>query len=87
MRALLLKTARAKGEPRRAVQGRADRARRALERSADVGAYQPQCATLTPLYMLRSLDFTLTPSGAIEHAAEDSVFRPLFSRTFESASG
>ena len=40
-------------------------------------------STLTPIYMLRSLDLTVTPAGAIEHAApEDSVFRPLFYRTF-----
>jgi putative spermidine/putrescine transport system permease protein len=39
---------------------------------------------LTPLYLLRSLDFTLSPEGSVTQAdKEDSVFRALFYRTFE----
>jgi putative spermidine/putrescine transport system permease protein len=38
----------------------------------------------TPLYVLRSLDLTLTAGGTIVHAGkEDAVFRALFYRTFE----
>ncbi len=41
-------------------------------------------STLTPLFMLRSLDFTLAGDGSVAHAApEDTVFRSLFVRTFE----
>ena len=36
------------------------------------------------VYLLRSLDLTLTPQGGITTAAkEDRVFRTLFQRTFE----
>ncbi len=84
MRALLLKTARAK-------ESLAAPYRDALI-ALDARWGDPQvwtlirrnASTLTPIYMLRSLDLTVTPAGAIEHAApEDSVFRPLFYRTFE----
>ena len=41
-------------------------------------------APQTALFLLRSLDLTLTPQGSIAHvAAEDTVFRALFYRTFE----
>ena len=84
MRALLLKTARANA-------GLAAPYRDALialdARWGDPGVWaliKRNASTLTPLYMLRSLDLTVTPQGAIEHAApEDSVFRPLFYRTFQ----
>jgi len=39
---------------------------------------------LTPLYLLRSLDLTLTPAGDVAHAAkDDTIFVSLFQRTFE----
>jgi putative spermidine/putrescine transport system permease protein len=38
----------------------------------------------TPLYVLRSLDLTLTADGTVVHAGkDDAVFRALFYRTFE----
>jgi len=83
MRALLLKTARAKGElapPYKdalvALDARWGEPEtwRLLQRNADA---------ITPLYMLRALDLTLAPDGAVVHApAEESVFRTLFARTF-----
>jgi putative spermidine/putrescine transport system permease protein len=84
MRALLLKTARAKetlATPYRDALVALD------ERWSDPQVWaliKRNATTLTPLYMLRSVDLTMTPAGDIEHAApEDSVFRPLFYRTFE----
>ena len=41
-------------------------------------------ASTTPLFLLRSLDFTVTPAGDFAQAQpEDRVFRSLFYRTFE----
>lgn len=38
---------------------------------------------LTPLFLLRSLDLTLTPAGSVAQAPkEEAVFLPLFARTF-----
>ena len=84
MRALLLKTARAHAD----LSAPYKDALIALDArwgEHDVWALiKRNASSLTPLYMLRSLDLTVTPAGAIEHAApEDSVFRPLFSRTFQ----
>jgi putative spermidine/putrescine transport system permease protein len=83
MRALLLKTARAKPEltaPYREALVALD-ARwgetstwRLLQRNAD---------PLTPLYLLRALDFSIAPDGSVMPAPrEESVFRALFARTF-----
>ena len=84
MRALLLKTARAHAD----LSAPYKDALIALDArwgESDVWTLiKRNASSLTPLYMLRSLDLTVTPAGAIEHAApEDSVFRPLFSRTFQ----
>ncbi len=84
LRALLLKTARAGS--RLAPPWR----EALLELDARWG--EPQLwqmirrntSTLTPLFVLRSLDFTLATDGSVAHAApEDTVFRSLFVRTFE----
>jgi len=83
LRTLLLKTARAS-------QALAAPYREALialdERWGEPEVWQlirRNASPLTPLFFLRSLDFTVTPSGGIAQAApEDSVFRPLFYRTF-----
>jgi putative spermidine/putrescine transport system permease protein len=41
-------------------------------------------APLTPLFLLRSIDLTVTPQGEVtKSGAEEAVFRPLFYRTFE----
>ena len=83
MRALLLKTARAKAElsppykdalialdPR---WGETD-LWRLLRRNADA---------VTPLFLLRSLDFSLAPDGSVVASGpDDAVFRALFVRTF-----
>ena len=83
MRALLLKTARAKADlaapykdalialdPRWGETG----TWRLLHRNVDA---------VTPLYLLRSLDFSLAPDGSVVQAPkEESVFRALFARTF-----
>lgn len=38
---------------------------------------------LTPLYLLRALDLTLTPEGAVEAMPDDqAIFQQLFARTF-----
>lgn len=83
MRALLLKTARAKQDlapPYKdaliALDARWGEPElwRLIRRNTDA---------VTPLFLLRSLDFTLTPDGSVVHAGEDdAVFRALFARTF-----
>src|SRR6185295_4477337 len=41
-------------------------------------------SALTSLFLLRSLDLTLTPEGTVAQASkDDAVFRALFYRTFE----
>ncbi|MEP7328673.1 MAG: ABC transporter permease [Betaproteobacteria bacterium] len=84
LRALLLKTARAKdrlGPPWRDTMIELD------PRWGDPELWQlirRNTSTLTPLFMLRSLDFTITTDGSIAQAPkEDTVFRSLFVRTFE----
>ena len=40
-------------------------------------------ASVTPLFLLRSLDFSLAPDGSVVRAGkDDAVFRALFARTF-----
>jgi len=84
LRALLLKTARAK-------DGLAAPYKEALialdARWADPQLWQlirRNTSLTTPLFLLRAVDLTLTPDGAVATAApEDRVFRTLFYRTFE----
>src|ERR1700692_1012251 len=84
MRALLLKTARAR-------DGLAAPYKDALialdARWGDPETWRllrHNTQALTPLYLLRSLDLTLTPEGSIAQAGkDDAVFRALFYRTFE----
>jgi len=81
LRALLLKTARAK------VEAPYKPALIALDpRWGDPALWQllrRNTNAVTPLFLLRSLDFTLAPDGAIVAApADESVFRALFARTF-----
>lgn len=83
MRALLLKTARAKADlspPYKdaliALDPRWGEPAmwHLLRRNADA---------VTPLFLLRSLDFTLTPDGSVAAASrDDAVFLALFARTF-----
>lgn len=83
LRTLLLKTARAKDSlaaPYRdalvALDPRWAEAElwQLLKRNTD---------RVTPLFLLRSLDLTLTPAGAVTTAPKDeSIFLPLFTRTF-----
>ena len=83
MRALLLKTARAKTDLRAPFKdalialdprwGETD-LWRLIRRSTDA---------LTPLFLLRSLDLSVAPDGSVVHAGKDeSVFLALFARTF-----
>ena len=81
LRALLLKTARAKVEaPYKAALIALD------PRWGDPALWQllrRNTNAVTPLFLLRSLDATLAPDGAIVAApADESVFRALFARTF-----
>jgi putative spermidine/putrescine transport system permease protein len=84
LRALLLKTARAAGSLAPPWKD----ALIALDGQwADPQVWQlirRDTSTLTPLYLLRAVDLTLTPQGAVAAAPpEDRVFRTLFGRTFE----
>jgi len=83
LRTLLLKTARAKetlAAPYRESLVALD------TRWGDTELWQllkRNTGTLTPLFLLRSLDLTLTPAGSVAQAPkEDAVFLPLFARTF-----
>lgn len=84
LRALLLKTARAR-------TGLAAPYKDALivldSRWADAELWQlvrRNTSTHTPLYLLRSVDLTLTPQGEVAEApADEAIFLRLFGRTFE----
>lgn len=83
LRALLLKTARAKDRlsaPYRDALVALD------PRWGDTSLWQilaRNTAALTPLYLLRSLDLSLTPDGKIVAApADEAIFLALFARTF-----
>ncbi len=83
LRVLLLKTARAKDDlaaPYRDALVTLD------ARWGDTSLWrllQRNTGTLTPLYLLRSLDLTVTPEGKVAKApADESIFLPLFARTF-----
>jgi putative spermidine/putrescine transport system permease protein len=84
LRALLLKTARAQDSldaPYRQSLGALD------ARWEDPQLWQllrRNTASHTPLFLLRSVDLTLTPEGGIAKApADEAVFVKLFYRTFE----
>lgn len=83
LRALLLKTARAKDlvAPYRDALTALD------PRWGDPDLWRMirrNTASTTPLYLLRSLDLTLTPGGEVARASkDDAVFIDLFYRTFE----
>jgi putative spermidine/putrescine transport system permease protein len=84
LRALLLKTARAKDS----LSAPYKDALIALDpRWQDPELWRlirRNTSTHTPLYLLRSLDFTLTPDGSVASASkDDAVFVRLFLRTFE----
>lgn len=83
LRTLLLKTARARDDlaaPYRESLVMLD------ARWGDTELWQllqRNTGSLTPLYLLRSLDLTLTPQGDVTRApADESIFLPLFARTF-----
>jgi len=83
LRALLLKTARAKDDltaPYRESLVALD------PRWGESSLWQllkRNTGSLTSLYMLRSLDLTLTPEGKVEAAPkDDAIFLPIFARTF-----
>ena len=84
LRALLLKTARAHA-------GLAPPYRDALAaldpRWADPALWRllkRNASATTPLYLLRSVDLTLTPAGDVARApADEAIFLRLFGRTFE----
>jgi len=83
LRALLLKTARAKNDLAPPYKD----ALIALDaRWGDPALWQllrRNTSAITPLFLLRSLDATLASDGAIVAApADESVFRALFARTF-----
>jgi len=83
LRALLLKTARAKDN----VAAPYRESLVALDpRWGDNELWQllkRNTASLTPLFLLRSLDLTLTPQGTVAKAPTDeAIFLPLFARTF-----
>ncbi|HTP99083.1 MAG TPA: ABC transporter permease [Casimicrobiaceae bacterium] len=83
MRALLLKTARAKADlapPFKDALVALD----ARWGEADLWRLvKRNTARATPLFFLRSLDFSLAPDGSIVRAGkDDAVFRALFARTF-----
>jgi putative spermidine/putrescine transport system permease protein len=83
-RALLLKTARAKGS----LEAPYKPALIALDaRWGDPELWRMirrASGMLTPLYVLRSVDLTLTPKGEVVRAAkDDAIFVNLFYRTFE----
>ena len=83
LRALLLKTARAKADLAPPFKD----ALIALDaRWGEPALWQMlrrNTSAVTPLFLLRSLDFTLSPDGAIASAPSDeAVFRALFARTF-----
>jgi len=83
MRALLLKTARAGND----VAAPYKDALIALDpRWGETDTWrllQRNAASITPLYLLRSLDLSLAPDGSVVQAPRDeSVFRALFARTF-----
>lgn len=84
LRALLLKTARAKdslGAPYRQSLAALD------ARWEDPQLWQlirRNTSSHTPLFLLRSVDMTLTPDGGIAKApADEAIFVKLFYRTFE----
>jgi putative spermidine/putrescine transport system permease protein len=83
MRALLLKTARAKADLAPPFKD----ALVALDpRWGDPDLWRlvkRNTAGATPLFLLRSLDFSLAPDGSVVRAGkDDAVFRALFARTF-----
>jgi putative spermidine/putrescine transport system permease protein len=83
MRALLLKTARAKSDLAPPYQD----ALIALDaRWGDTDTWrllQRNASVMTPLYLLRSLDLSLAADGqVVRPPPEESVFRALFARTF-----
>ena len=83
MRALLLKTARAKADlapPFKDALVALD----ARWGEADLWRLvKRNTARATPLFFLRALDFSLAPDGSIVRAGkDDAVFRALFARTF-----
>ena len=83
LRALLLKTARAKSD----LTAPFGDALVALDpRWGEPELWQMlrrNTGSVTPLFLLRSLDLTLAPDGSVGHAAkDDSIFRALFARTF-----
>ncbi|MFO1281873.1 MAG: ABC transporter permease [Burkholderiales bacterium] len=84
LRALLLKTARA----RAGLSAPYKDALIALDpRWGDPALWrllQRNGSSHTPLYLLRSVDLTLTPEGAVAKApADEAIFLRLFGRTFE----
>ncbi len=84
LRALVLKTARAKGSLSPPYKD----ALIALDaRWGDPLLWQMirrDAGGLTPLYLLRSVDLTLTPTGDVARAGkDDAIFVSLFYRTFE----
>jgi len=83
LRALLLKTARAKD---RLAAPYRDSLVTLDARWGEPSLWQliaRNTAALTPLYLLRSLDLTLTPDGKIAAApADEAIFLALFARTF-----
>ena len=83
MRALLLKTARARADLAPPFKD----ALVALDpRWGDPDLWRlvkRDTASVTPLFLLRSLDFSLAPDGSVVRAGrDDAVFRALFARTF-----
>lgn len=83
LRTLLLKTARAKEDLTAPYRDSLVALDPRWGESALWQLLKRDTASLTPLYFLRSLDLTLTPEGKVTRAPkDDSIFLPIFARTF-----